>query len=836
VWKNPVKSTPSIVQIDFGAYGQDLPGDGEQYCAPTSAVMGLYWLSANGFTQVAPATYGGQADPAAINLELVMAGLAQTSSVGGTQDLIDAVSTYLSACGIAPDQYTLTTPNIPTVPLDIDWLATQLAPNVAQDPDTIALVAFWVGWFSRPNKTSTVFTNNGGHTLAPLTADPAKKKLTLNNAYPSTFENVPNLPDKNPQTVTISSVPSGWTLPGLGPSQDYSEVVSETMGTDLDFAILWGAAAWTISLSALPSSSGYQLSPWVIEQAQLINTNDGVLTVLAPLAGAGGFDKEGEGTLLLTNLNKLTGANTVNGGTLASALPSGLPFGSGAMSLAGGSTLLLFAESAVEAAIASDAGAAFTIGDGGGTLQLLGDVSYLVTIGGNKDGTTPNIARATAGNLVIAASGGVAGLGDAQQIVVAGTGDNTPGITNGIVAPYILGQDNDEAGSGAFLTYDNVAGFKAAATVSSADIGINQVSSDAVYRVVGDQAIDPGGMPQVAALEVDGSTVNGFDGGLLVGSQAGGDIAGVILNGADLLIGFLLFGDAESVIYASDANAAIAAVIAGTAGLTVCGPGTLALTADSSTSLAGQVNVNSGTLVAAGAEGSCTGSGEVVVNSAAVLEVTGIVGGPVSVDQSGTLFLNGGTVQGGVTVAPVGATTADPGGILQGGGTISSAVSISGVIKSGPQPGIIEFTDTVSVSGDACFFWRLQSLVDNNTSKPGVGWNALQFDSAESFVGIESQGMTYFLDFSALAGDPDGGDPFWHSSHSWSLMIYAGQNGTAWWDPANFFYKAGSFSLAWDGWTVVLTWGPASEPQSLAQRRTAQIEARKQPQPGHGGA
>ena len=525
----------------------------------------------------------------------------------------------------------------------------------------------------------------------------------------------------------------------------------------------------------------------------------------------------------------------MNGGTLASTLPSGLPFGSGPMSLAGGSTLLLSAESAVEAAIASDAGAAFTIGDGGGTLQLLGDVSYLVTIGGNKDGTTPNIVRATAGNLVIAASGGVAGLGDAQQIVVAGTGDNTPGITNGIVAPYILAQDNDEAGSGAFLTYDNVAGFKAAATVSSADIGINQVSSDAVYRVVGDQAIDTGGTPQVAALEVDGSTIDGFDGGLLVGSQAGSDIAGVILNGADLLIGFLMFGDAEGVIYASDANAAIAAVIAGTAGLTVCGPGMLALTADSSTSLAGQVNVNSGTLVAAGAEGSCTGSGEVVVNSAAMLEVTGIVGGPVSVDQSGTLFLNGGTVQGGVTVAPVGTTTADPGGILQGGGTIGGAVSISGVIKSGPQAGLIEFTDVVSISGDACFFWRLQSLVDNNTSKPGVGWNALQFNSAESFVGMKSQGMTYFLDFSALAGDPDGGDPFWHSAHSWSLLIYAGQNGTAWWDPANFFYKAGSFSLAWDGWTVVLTWGPASEPQSLAQRRTAQIEARKQPQPGHGG-
>ena len=110
MWKNPMQATPSIIQVDFGAYGQNLPGDGEMYCAPTSVVMGLYYLSANGFTQLAPATYGGQEDQAAINFERVIAGLMGTTAIGGTGGgFVSGVVTYLSACGLSPDQYTVNT-------------------------------------------------------------------------------------------------------------------------------------------------------------------------------------------------------------------------------------------------------------------------------------------------------------------------------------------------------------------------------------------------------------------------------------------------------------------------------------------------------------------------------------------------------------------------------------------------------------------------------------------------------------------------------------------------------------------------------------------------------
>jgi hypothetical protein len=39
MWNDPVTNTPSIVQTDFGAWGQNLPGYGEAYCGPTAMVM-----------------------------------------------------------------------------------------------------------------------------------------------------------------------------------------------------------------------------------------------------------------------------------------------------------------------------------------------------------------------------------------------------------------------------------------------------------------------------------------------------------------------------------------------------------------------------------------------------------------------------------------------------------------------------------------------------------------------------------------------------------------------------------------------------------------------------
>jgi hypothetical protein len=287
MWTDPTGTTPSIVQVDFGPWGQDIPGDGEAYCGPTSMVMGLYYLYANGFTQLAPGPFLSQDDSATVNLERIIAGLCRTSSSGGTFEngLQHGIAHYLSASGISPSQYSYASTDNP----DLAWLAEQLAPNVAADPTTIVWANFAVGWFSG---TPPTLSNNGGHVLAPLTVDLSGGTVTLNNAFPSSFENVPNVPSKKPQTVQIKAVPSGWTLQNLSlPSQDYSQVISQTQGSGESYAILWQGQAWAIAASAAASTTNYSPSVWRIERNVALNTNGGVLTVIAPIEGVGGFQK-----------------------------------------------------------------------------------------------------------------------------------------------------------------------------------------------------------------------------------------------------------------------------------------------------------------------------------------------------------------------------------------------------------------------------------------------------------------------------------------------------------------------------------------------------------------
>jgi len=338
VWKNPAEATPSILQVEFGPWGENLPGDGLMYCGPTAMVMGLYYLSANGFTQLAPTTYNGQEDPAATNLELVIGGLCQSSSIGGTsgKSVLSGISAFLSACGISPEQVQYTGSDHP----DFDWITTQIAPNVQGSPSTIVLANFGVQWFSRPSPNGTTFTHNGGHFVVPLLMNPAQPDcLEVNNPAPTTFESGTRWEVGNPETVTISTLPSGWTLPGLPlKSQCYSQVLTDKLGGD-QVAIIGGGQAWAIDASAQPSSPGYQPSIWTLTAPQAISTNGGTLSVLAPLAGAGGISFSGAGMLQLTNTNQLSGANSVSDGVFASTLTSGAPFGTGAMALGGGGIL-----------------------------------------------------------------------------------------------------------------------------------------------------------------------------------------------------------------------------------------------------------------------------------------------------------------------------------------------------------------------------------------------------------------------------------------------------------------------------------------------------------------
>jgi hypothetical protein len=354
-WSDPVTTTPSFIQKQFGPYGGVLPAEGEQYCGPVATAMGLYYLGHNGYTQLAPPTYtqGNVADEAAAgNLALVIGGLAGTSALGGTGvlGLQTAVETYFAAKGISTGRFTfsLIGGNVPpTVGPDATWFGQQLAPNeqVSPPPEQIAFSTLLVGWYlPKQSEPPNTYERNGGHFVNVAAADGVTGSLTVFNPYPSAFvSSAANAPSSNPQVVGTSHLPSDWTLVNgqqiaSGLTQ-YAQIQSGTTLGDLSNVkgIMEFGLGWSVDRSALPTDPGYGIDDWKITTIQVLNTNAGSLDVLARLTGAGGIAKAGLGTLLLTNDNLLTGSNLLYGGTLASSFAGGTaqapgtPFGTGSV-------------------------------------------------------------------------------------------------------------------------------------------------------------------------------------------------------------------------------------------------------------------------------------------------------------------------------------------------------------------------------------------------------------------------------------------------------------------------------------------------------------------------
>jgi hypothetical protein len=451
-------------------------------------------------------------------------------------------------------------------PCTLQWLSDALAPNVTPDSDTIVLADVYVAWYSAPDpQTPLSLTCNGGHVLCPLTVDLDGKTLTLNNPWPPSFEHVSSSPTNGLQTVKILPVPAKYTLGQPDTGGGFSWVVNDWLVLNGSFPVVNGADIFAISSKALPGP-GYVPQTWEIpdtinqSKMQTIDTNGGTLTVLAPLAGRGGLYKGGEGQLLLTNSNALTGWLWVNGGSVATQLTSGTPLGLGPILLGNGGTLVLSPNaSTLSVQIASGENATLAVGAGGGVLQLQSTGVAKVMIGAYADATTPNLTRTDAGTLILQPSQGVSLLYTDQLVLVAGTADNLPQVANGMVEPWMLGQDNDAAGSGAFLSYDDTYGF-VAATVAMSDVQpINSATASMIYQVTPNdtQTITTGQTVQVAALEMDGGTIDASGAILQVGGQAASGFAGLVLNGGPISGGTLSFGASEAVVMPAPTRSAI---------------------------------------------------------------------------------------------------------------------------------------------------------------------------------------------------------------------------------------------------------------------------------------
>ena len=778
-----ITTTPICIQDGFGPAGDALPFDGVNYCFPTAESMLLSYLGVNGFNQIAPSS-PTSAD--GLNLVEVMGGLMGTDPLAGTGgNWPSAIQVYLAAKGIGPSAYSLNIMGSPT--------PSQLS-NLNQNLTAVLL-------------PTTYFDSSGnaegGHAIAMLgqgvnaQGQASPNTLVLDNPGPATFAPVADTSINSLQY--LNTVATSGTLAADGALEwDPNQYPGFWGGTT---GVIVGAVALTINPSQL-SVNNPALATWTLSTSQQINLQNGYLSVLAPMTGPGGIVKGDGGMLELEAPNSTSGSNTIVSGTLQSDVAAGLPFGTGAIQLQAATLQLMpgyplegGGTATVSLTAASGAGNQLTFMYGA-TLGLSrnGNSSLQFTIGGNTNGTTANLARSSGskGTLVIASADGTASLGGSDQVLVAGSGGNLPALTNGIVAPYIVAENNDTNGSGDFLTYGSngfaLAAYSTATSISSA-------GTSAVFEAKAAQSFSSTATAQVYALNVGPYTVSG--GRLKVGSQTGGQ-AGLILNGGTISTTKLSFGSAEGLIYASRAGGTISSIITGSGSLTTFGPGLLTLTASNAST--GAVRVNSGTLVAASTKGSATGSGAVTVQDNATLQVSGGAGGAggTTLATGATLLLSGGTLNGALTM--------NTGSYLFGSGTITGSATIYGTIGSSttdpsaaPYTGVenLKFTNGSVNLVSTTYLWRLNAL-DAAPADAGTNWSLLDFTNAGANLGLPGSAINLNVDFGPGVPTPNSGNAFWSQPHQWLIAEEPGGFNNLWWNFGFPAFSQGYFSASTD--------------------------------------
>jgi autotransporter-associated beta strand protein len=794
--------TPPIVQIDEGPDNSGLPNDGLDYCGPTSMTMNLFWLRSQGFTTLAPEFN----DASAYELDRVIAGLAGTGPPIGTtgEGLANGVALYLSFKGLAGNFASAVT----TAPTQAD-----LAGNFSG----YTMLSTLIGWFERNGSS---YDRNGGHFVSLLDYVSATNTATINNPAPHSLFPVLNIPAEVRQTPVVATVPSNLDLNGI--TGDYVQYITPFFpgGSDpSQMAVIQQLVA--ISVTAAPGFDPVEFSFWDTLQ---VNTNGGSFSAEAPLTGAGGIAKSGEGTLTLTNSNGTTGGNSVSGGVLRSTLTTDgagteTPFGEGSIALSGVSTLALApAESSaspgsrnVQLEIASGGNESLAVDRGHALIDLdLGaNDSLTVFVGGNLTGSVKNIGLSDFSTLAVRVADGLENLGQSVQLIQRGDSGNRLPIHNGIVSPAVVGVEANAGEDGIFLGYDPGTGFRQAAVTTGSSFG--GADATAVFETSG--AVSMGSTDATLAALIANDDITGDTGTTLSVIPQGADAAGLILNGATISGAAVNFGSLDAYIYSNKQGGAISSNVTTSGTLTVFGPGETRLSGTAS-SVGFGVIVNSGKLAV---ENGGVGGAPIEVRSGADLEITGaatVVQGSVTARAGSIVSMNHGTLSGDLDL--------QAGATLRGTGTIEydQSFTISGNIGDGHSLGLLTFagagSGTVTLDGStSTFVWTLNGPHDGHANL-GEHWNAVAFDGLAA-IGSESTPLGINIGF-AEGIMPDSGDPFWDASRQWEIFILGDSSSpTPYVGVLNNLYKftAGEFSTAFEDGSVWLTFTPVPEPSTV---------------------
>ena len=354
-------------------------------------------------------------------------------------------------------------------------------------------------------------------------------------------------------------------------------------GTSLGFG--YTASARTLTLTGTNTDS---------------NTIAGILQDTSA-AGAGvlGLTKSGIGQWVLSGANTYSGTNTVNLGTLAGTQTSGTPFGTGAVTLNAGTLSLAPAGSGSNVTVTGGTVAAatkFTF-NAGATLSLNkgSQTSLTYTFGTSGATWTRGTTAGNTGTLILSV-GAIANLGAAagsgERFLINGTAPTMVGTA--LLVDGVVAQDRGNSNVGEFVTYGVTNGFAAATpTLTNNFTGSLNTSYVNVTSPISTGTI------AAHAVKVSGTTLTN-SGTLTLGN--GANTAGLILNSGIVSGGTLTTpaAAAEFVIYTSGTSeiSSVIPTATGMIGMSVFGPGTLALTSGSANGFTGGLRINNTTVIA----------------------------------------------------------------------------------------------------------------------------------------------------------------------------------------------------------------------------------------------
>jgi len=173
-------------------------------------------------------------------------------------------------------------------------------------------------------------------------------------------------------------------------------------------------------------------------------------------------------------------------------------------------------------------------------------------------------------------------------------------------------------------------------------------------------------------------------------------------------------------------------------------------------------------------------------------------------------IVNGGTLQVDGTLYDTNdipaTVTVNANATLAGSGIIKGPVVVNsgGTIGAGASAGLLTLWDGLDLSAGGTDVWELAALKDDSDGTAGTDFDQILMTSAAPTLGGSSTLSIRFIDG---ASAPDGSNPFWQSTHQWTIISASGaasnfaaiQNGA---------YSAGTFTTSVEAGGIVLTFTP----------------------------